>query len=99
MKLRDLLEQVKAENLQKDELERLHTAFTNLYSLLMLEKSELEKKEALWFLNHEEKSDVAATRKWKGSVDGLRLIELDNYSKVITKNMQSLKSRLYSSAY
>lgn len=96
MKLKDLLEQVKQENLSKGELERLHIAFTDFYSICMLEKSELEKKEALFFLNHTEKSDVAASRKWKGSTEGLRLLELDNYAKVIGKNLQSIKSRLYS---
>lgn len=97
MNLKELLEQVKNEHLPKGELENLHTAFTNLYSLLMLEKSELEQEEALFFLGHEEKSDVAAKRKWRGSHKGLRLIQLDNYGKVITKNLQSIKSRLYSS--
>lgn len=99
MTLKELLEQVKLEHLQKGDLERLHTEFINLYSLLMLEKSELEQEEALFFLGHEEKSDIAAKRKWRGSNKGLRLITLDNYEKVITKNLQSLKSRLYSSAY
>ena len=94
--LKELLEQVKLENLQKGDLERIHTDFVNMYSLLMIEKSELEQEEALFFLGHEEKSDIAAKRKWRGSSKGLRLIQLDNYEKVITKNLQSIKSRLYS---
>lgn len=99
MTLKELLEQTKLEHLQKGDLERLHTEFINLYSLLMIEKSEIEQEEALFFLGHEEKSDIAAKRKWRGSNKGLRLIQLDNYEKVITKNLQSIKSRLYASAY
>ncbi len=97
MTLKELLEQVKLEHLQKGDLERLHSEFVNLYSEVMIAKSELEQQEALFFLGHEEKSDVAAKRKWRGSSKGLELIRLDNYEKVITKNLQSIKSRLYSS--
>lgn len=96
MNLRELLNAVQEKNLTKTMLEDYHTELTHLYSLLLLEKSDLEKDEALYFLNHEQKSDIAAVRKWKGSAQGQRLIELDNYSKVITKNLQSLKSRMYS---
>lgn len=99
MILKELLEQVKLEHLQKGDLERLHTEFINLYSVLIIEKSDIEQEEALFFLGHEEKSDIAAKRKWRGSSKGLRLIQLDNYEKVITKNLQSIKSRLYSSVY
>jgi hypothetical protein len=99
MTLKELLEQVKLENLQKGDLERLHTEFVNLYSQLMIEKSDIEQEEALFFLGHEYKTDIAAKRKWRGSHKGLRLIQLDNYEKVITKNLQSIKSRLYASVY
>jgi hypothetical protein len=99
MELKELLDKVKNDIIPKGELESLHTAFTNLYSLVMLEKSELEQKEAIYFLNHQEKTDIAATRKWKGSPDGLKLLQLDNEAKVITKNLQSIRSRLYSSVY
>lgn len=96
MTLQELLLAVKEENLTKQQLEAYHLALTGLWSEMFMEIAELEKKEALYFLNHGEKSDVAAVRKWKGSPNGLRLIELDNHAKVVARNLKSLQSRMYS---
>lgn len=99
MNLRELIEAVNHEVLTKTQLEGYERELTHLKSLCGLEKSDLEKKEALYYLNHQEKSDVAARRKWDGSPDGQRLIELDNVAVVITANIKSVVSRLYNNHY
>lgn len=62
MKLQELFEAVKEKHLGKQALEDYHTELTSLYAQMMLEMSELEKKEAMYFLeNKEEKEEY-----WNG---------------------------------
>lgn len=106
MNLRELLEAVKEKNLGKQALEDYHTELTSLYAQMMLEMSELEKKEAVFFLEEKDlykgindsktPTDVSVKRMWRGSPNGQRLIELKNYEKATSKILTSLKNRMYS---
>lgn len=104
MKLQDLFEAVKEKNLSKQALEDYHTELTSLYAQMMFEMSELEKKEAMYFLEkkkyiigqeEKQRSDVEVKRMWRGTPDGQRLIELKNYDKATTKVLMSLRNRMY----
>lgn len=109
MKLLDLLTAVKEKNLTKQQLEDYHTELTSLYAQMMWEMADLEKKEAIYFLDNKDegrkvslteyiltpRTDVAIKRMWRGTPEGQRLIELKNYDKATSKVLTSLKSRMY----
>ena len=98
--LEQLLESVKDEHLTKTDLEKYRDSMTHLHSAMQLELAEVEKTEAIFFETVKEQnpdmSDVAIKRKWKASNKGQRSIELNRFIKTVVKEIDSLKSRLYS---
>ncbi len=104
MNLVDLLKAVGLPGLTKSQLEEYHLNLTSLYAQVCLEMSDLEKAEAIYFLENKnyivgqeqkERSDVVIKRMWRGTPEGQRLITLKNYEKAANKMLASIKSRLY----
>lgn len=95
MKLLDLLKSVNEKNLTKQQLEDFYQEFLNLFSMIELAIADLEKAEAIYIDTSEEKTDAARVRKWKATESGQKLIEYKRKSKVIEKQMSSVKHRLY----
>ena len=96
MTLKELIKAVDENNLTKPQLEEYRDKLANLAALMQLELADLEKAEALFFLENKQDTDVATKRAWKGSAKGQRMIELTHYYKAAEKILSSLKSRLYS---
>lgn len=98
--LTTLLNEVKEENLDLPHLELLRDKLIHLFSLVMLERAELKKKEALYFAEkmreNPDESDARIKRMWRVTQDGLRLLELEAYKTILPKEIDSLKSRIYS---
>lgn len=99
-KLTQLIEAVKEEGLNKDQLEQYHTEITYLDNLMRMEIVPIEKEEALFLdsfptVNNKELSNVAKKTQWKATEKGQRQIELNHYLKVTPKLLQSIKTRLY----
>lgn len=95
--LSDLFKSVSELNLTKIQLEDYHTRLSALYAQIHEEMADLEKQESLFLLEVEMPTELAKKRKWNGTHEGLRLIELKHYSKGAEKLLSSLKSRLYGS--
>lgn len=95
MKLRELLEAVKDKKLSKEQIEDYYGDLTHVYSSVCMELSDLKKKEAFYFIDHKQDSDVATKRAWRVTVDGQRMIELETYKNVIPRELASLKNRIY----
>lgn len=95
MKLVELFETVKAENLDKQQLESYHTELSSLCSQMQVEYGTLKNKKAIFMLTNRQKTDVATQRIWDASPEGQRLTELDNYIKASKTVLSSLKNRLY----
>lgn len=106
--LTDLLLKVKDENLPLNMVEKYRDELVHLHSAMQLEMADLEKKEAQFFLTYREgvdaglwgpdkkqPSDIEVKRKWRGTSEGQRLIELNRYVKAVSKEVDSLKSRVY----
>lgn len=91
----DLIKAVQEKNLTKTQLEEYRDDLSNLYALLMFEMAELEKKEALFFVESKLATDIAKKRVWRATTEGQRLIELSRYAKACEKMLSSLKSRIY----
>lgn len=101
MTLLELLEAVKDEHLGKAQLEKYRDAMTHLHSEFQIELADIEKREAIFFEKTkreatEKISDVSIERTWAVTADGQRQIELNRYIKTVAKEIDSLKSRLYS---
>ena len=94
--LKELIEAVKEQTLDRAQLEAYRDTMLDLFSKMMWEIADLEKKEAL-FMNGKSDDQSVADRKvrWKATGDGQRLIELKRYATATNKMLDSLKSRVY----
>ena len=95
MKLLDLFKAVREENLTKDQLERYRDEMADLYSQMHLELGEVKKKKAIFTLAYPEETNALTLRKWSGTIEGQREIELKSYIRATAPILSSLKSRLY----
>lgn len=96
MNLRELIEAVKDKNLTKPQIEEYYDDLTHVYSKVCLELSDLKKREAFYFIDHKQDTDIATKRAWRVTPDGQRMLELEAYRTVIPKEIASLKNRIYS---
>ncbi len=94
-KLLKLFEAVKEVDLTKDKLEDYHKDLSELYADMHIELGEIKKRKGMYMLPNPELSGVAVLRKWAGTVDGQREIELKSYIKATSTILRSIKSRLY----
>lgn len=101
MKLIDLLQAVKDENLSLEAIERYRDEMVHLHSAMQIELADIEKAEALFIdayhINDSSKEATEAERKrkWKATEQGQRQILINRYIKVVVKEIDSLKSRVY----
>lgn len=98
MKLIELIQKVKEQNLDKGQLEDYHSQLSSLFAEMMLECAELEKAEAMYLsITHTTEKDSVALRKicWKATEKGQRLIVLKRYGLATKELLNSLKSRIY----
>lgn len=96
MKLIDLINAVKEQNLTKDQLEGYRDQLSSLFSQMMLEMADIEKLEAV-FMHGKDPDESVANRKitWKATPEGQRLIQLKRYAMACKEMLSSLKNRLY----
>ncbi len=99
--IKALIEAVKEQNLTKVTLEQYSDELTSLYASMHLRAAEVEKAEALYFLDTRTHatvhlSDIEIKRKWKASNMGLEQIDLNHSLKAIEKLLSSVKHRIYS---
>lgn len=98
--LATILKEVQDDKLDLVHLELLRDKLVHLFSLVMLERADLKKKEALYFAEkmreNPEESDARIKRMWRVTTEGLRLLELEAYKVILPKEIDSLKSRVYS---
>lgn len=98
--LTELLEKVRDEHLSKTDLEKYRDALVHLHTQMQLELAGHEKTGAVFIYQKKlaipEASDISIKREWKATTEGLREIELNRFIKAVAKEIDSLKSRLYS---
>src|SRR3990167_5787047 len=95
--LRELLEAVKDDQLSLQAIEKYRDEMVHLHSAMQIELAGIEKEEALFFDANSapDISDISVKRKWLVTENGQRQILLNRYIKVIVKEIDSLKSRVY----
>jgi hypothetical protein len=95
MKLLELFQAVKEENLTKDQLESYYTTMSSLYSDMQLELGKVKKAKAIFTFQYPDEPATKIRQRWEGTETGLREIELKAYIKATSPLLNSLKSRLY----
>lgn len=97
MTLKELLEVVKDDKLPLNLIEKYRDEMVHLHSAMQIELADIEKEEAMYFDKYSapDVSDVSVKRKWRVTEKGQRGILLNRYIKVIVKEIDSLKSRVY----
>lgn len=97
MNLRELLVAIKDDKLSLMMIEKYRDELVHLHSDMQIELAETEKEEALYFDKHSapDVSDISVKRKWRVTEMGQRQILLNRYVKVVVKEVDSLKSRVY----
>ncbi len=96
MNLKELLEAVKEEALSKELIEKYRDALIHIHTKVCIERAELKKTEAFFFINSKEESDIAKKRAWRVTPEGQRLLEIEAYKAALPKEIDSLRSRIYS---
>ena len=95
MTIKDLALKIKEENLTKDMLEKYNIELTSLYAEMELNLAEIEKKEAIYLNDSEEKTRNGAERKWYAMPEGQEQITLKHNIRALSKLLSSIKHRLY----
>lgn len=96
MNLRELLIAVKDENLPLQMIEKYRDEMVHLHSEMQMQLAEVEKEEAVFIAScPDDFTDAARKRVWRAEPRGQRQIELNRYVKAISKEIDSLKSRVY----
>ena len=95
MELLELFKSVSEKSLSKEQIEDYHSQLAGLYAQMQNEIAEIKKLKAIYFLEQRQKTDIATSRAWAGTNEGLREIDLFHNSKGVEKLLGSLKSRLY----
>lgn len=95
MDIRTLAKEVREANLSSQKLEEYYTDLTSLYAEMTMNLADLEKLEAVYLNECEEKTRAGAERKWYASPDGQKQIELKHSTRAIEKLASSIKNRIY----
>ena|SRR3990167_5644544 len=103
MQLKELITQVKENNLTKEQLEDYGDQMSHLFAEMQMELAEIEKTKALRFeemmIAMPESSDISIKRNWQASANGQREIVLKRYCLATKELINSLKSRTYRLIY
>lgn len=95
MKLLDLFKAVKDETLNKYQLESFHKEMSEVKAKIELELGALKKQRAMFEVAVPEESVASRRRKWQGTAEGQREIELKAMLRATATHLSSLKSRMY----
>lgn len=102
MTLKELLEQVKNEHLQKGELENLRDEMAHLFSLYQIETASIKKRKALYWVTEKNVSingkfltNAEIDHRWEVTTDGQREIDLKYECLALKEELSSIKHRLY----
>ena len=95
MDIKTLITEIKEANLTKDKLEEYSSMLDILCAEYELELADVEKAEAMYLANCEEKTRSGATTKWEATELGLKEITLKRQLRAISKLASSVKTRIY----
>ena len=95
MKISELIQKVKEHNLSREQLEQYYTELTSLSAEMELALADLEKAEAKYLNESEEKTRSGADRLWKSTPEGQEEISLKRNLRAVDKLRSSIKHRIF----
>jgi len=95
MKISELAKSIKEGNLSKQQLESYYDELTGMYAIMEERAGELEKQEAIYLNECEEKTRAGAERKWNATVLGQEAITIKHNIRALSKLISSVKHRIY----
>lgn len=95
MEIQDLIKGIKESSLTKDQLENYSSQLDILCAEYELELAEIEKSEAMFLANCQEKTRNGAERIWNASEMGQKEILLKRQLRSASKLGSSVKTRIY----
>jgi len=95
MTIPDIIKGIKEANLTKDQLEEYSSMLDVLCAEMELELGAVEKEEAMFLANSDEKSRAGAERTWNATEAGQKEIELKRNIRAVSKLASSVKTRIY----
>lgn len=95
MTLQELIKSIREDKLTKQQLEDYYTHLSTLYAEMSDRLGDLEKAEAIFMANCEEKTRSGAERVWNASPEGLEEIGLKRKIKAVEKLGSSVKHRIF----
>lgn len=95
MNIQDIISGIEEGNLTKDQLEDYSSMLDILGAKLELQLADIEKEEAMYLANCEEKTRAGATTKWNSTEAGQKEIELKRNIRAVSKLASSVKTRIY----
>ena len=97
MNLVELLDAVRDENLSREQIEDYRDKLIHVHTKMQWELADIEKEEARFIYSRpQEVPNVQHKAAWKATEKGQRQIELNRFLKAVVKEIDSLKSRIYS---
>lgn len=94
--LLDLLQKVKDDALPLDMLEKYRDQLIHLHSDMQLSLASIEKEEAMFLaMGGQEETDASRKRRWRATDRGQRGIELNRFVKIVVKECDSLRNRIF----
>lgn len=91
----DLIKSIREDKLSKQQLEDYYTHLATLYAEMSDRLGDLEKAEALFMANSEEKTRARAEILWNATENGLEEIGLKRKIKAVEKLGSSVKHRIF----
>lgn len=91
----DIIKDVKEANLTKQQLEDYSSMLDILCAEMELELGDIEKAEAMFLANCEEKTRSGAVTKWESTESGQKEILLKRQLRAVSKLATSVKTKIY----
>lgn len=95
MNIQDIILKIEEGNLTKNELEDYSSMLDVLGAKLELNLADIEKEEAMFLANSDEKSRAGAERAWNATLAGQNEILLKRQLRAISKLASSVKTRIF----
>ena len=95
MNIQDIILGIEEGNLTKNQLEDYSSMLDILGAKLEIQLADVEKEEAMFLANSDEKSRAGAERTWNATETGQKEIELKRNIRAVSKLASSVKTRIY----
>ena len=92
---KELLEEIKDDKFEKEQLEDFYSSICQFRSDVSLEMADLLKKEAIFMGNRGDRSIPIVKADWRATEDGQRLVDLKALKSALSDAKDGIKNRIW----